>query len=232
MAPGLLPSDTQVRLRALLTSHAPSQPVALVPSLVAPAARDELPVWEAAEAALGGPLPAPFWAVPWPGAQALARVLLDGTLDVRGRVVVDIGCGSGIAGIAAARAGAATVVCVDVDPLAVQVALLVAADNGVVVQGRVADPIVAGAELPAGTDVVLAGDLVYNVELGACLVQRARVWRARGIDVVLADSGRPFFDPDGAAAVARFDVAVPLCVEGVARRTVTVYRHGRVDGGG
>jgi len=223
-----LPSDAPVRLRALLARHAPSRPTPLVPSLRAPAAVDELPLWQAAEAAFGGPLPAPFWAVAWPGAQALARGVEDGVVAVVGRVVFDVGCGSGLAGVAAARAGAARVVVVDVDPLAVQVALLVAADHGVVVHGVVADPITGDDDLivgPGGADVVLAGDVVYNVDVGAALVQRARAWRAAGKDVVLADSGRPFFDADGAAVLARHDVPVPFAVEGVASRSVTLYRH-------
>lgn len=220
-----LPDDTPARLRALLSVHAPLRPATLVPSLLAPAAVDELPLWQAAEAAFGGPLPAPFWAVAWPGAQALARAIADGIVDVKGRVVVDVGCGSGLAAIAAAKHGAARAIAVDVDPLAVQVALLSAADNGAAIEARAADPVLGEDDVIEGADVVLAGDLVYNVDVGARLVERARSWRARGMDVVLADSGRPFFSADGAPALARFDVAVPLAVEGVSVRTVTVYRH-------
>jgi predicted nicotinamide N-methyase len=239
-----LPDDTPARLLALLSTHAPFAPAPLVPTLRAPAAVDELPLWQAAELAFGGPLPAPFWAVAWPGAQALARAIVDGVVDVEGRVVVDIGCGCGLAAIAAAKHGAARVTAVDVDPLAVQVALLCADENGAAENGAaengaagssaaikacVGDPIMgdddAIADVIASADVVLAGDLVYNVDTGARLVQRARSWRAAGKDVVLADSGRPFFDADGAPVVARHDVAVPFAVEGVTRRTVTVYRH-------
>ncbi len=223
-----LPDDTPTRLRALLVAHAPLRPAPLVPALLAPAAVDELPLWQAAEAAFGRTLPAPFWAVAWPGAQALARAIADGAIDVRGRRVVDIGCGAGLAAVAAAKHGAASVVAVDVDPLAVAVARLVAADNGAAIEARTADPIMGddddAIDVIDGADVVLAGDLVYNVEVGARLVQRVRSWRARGKDVVLADSGRPFFDADGAPAIARFDVAVPFAVEGVTTRTVTVYR--------
>ena len=225
-----LPEDAPARLRALLSAHAPLRPASLVPTLLAPAAVDELPLWQAAEDVFGGPLPAPFWAVAWPGAQALARAISDGVVDVAGRVVVDLGCGCGLAAIAAARHGAARAIAVDVDPLAVQVALLCAAengaaDNGAAIDARVADPILGDDDIVADADVVLAGDLVYNVDVGARLVERARTWRARGKDVVLADSGRPFFSADGAPAIARFDVAVPFAVEGVTRRSVTVYRH-------
>jgi predicted nicotinamide N-methyase len=212
-------------LVALLAAHAPFRPVPLVPRLCAPTADDELPLWQAAEDLLGMRLAAPFWAVAWPGAQALARAITDGLVDVRGRIVVDLGCGSGVAGIAAARAGAERVVAVDIDPLAVEVASLCAAANGVFVHGCVVDPIAGDDHIVTSADVVLAGDVIYNVDTSALLSERVRSWRTRGVDVVLADSGRPFFEADGALPVARYEVEVPRAVEGVTSRVVTVYRH-------
>lgn len=61
---------------------------------------------------------------------ALCLEWLDGQ-DVRGRRVVDYGCGSGILGIAAALLGAAAVECVDNDPLALEATASNAARNGV-----------------------------------------------------------------------------------------------------
>ncbi len=43
--------------------------------------------------------------------------------DVRGRAVADLGCGSGILGLGAALLGARKVICLDVDPRAVEVAV-------------------------------------------------------------------------------------------------------------
>jgi predicted nicotinamide N-methyase len=215
----------RARLSALLEAHAPFVPAPLLPSVVVPMAQDELPVWQGAEEIFGGPLPAPFWAVAWPGAQALARAVAVGLVPVAGRVVVDVGCGSGLAAVVAARHGAARVLAIDVDPVAVDVALLTAAANDVVVGGITGDPIAGDDGLLADADVVLLGDVVYNVDTAARLVQRVRAWRAAGKDVVLADSGRPFFSADGAPTLAAFDVDVPRAVEGVARRRVTVYRH-------
>lgn len=40
--------------------------------------------------------------------------------DVRDKVVLDLGCGSGVIGILAARRGARSVICADIHPLAVQ----------------------------------------------------------------------------------------------------------------
>lgn len=68
----------------------------------------------------------PYWAFCWGGGQALARWILDNPQAVRGRAVLDFGAGSGVAGIAAAKSGAARVMCVDVD----QDALLACEHNG------------------------------------------------------------------------------------------------------
>ena len=70
----------------------------------------------------------PYWAFCWGSGQALARWLLDHPDEVRGRRVVDFGSGSGVAGIAAAMAGAREVVAVDVDPAARAAVLAEGAD--------------------------------------------------------------------------------------------------------
>lgn len=57
-------------------------------------------------------------------------------LDLRGRRVLDVGTGTGVLGIAAARLGAATVVAIDTDPLAVAAARANAARNGVALDVR------------------------------------------------------------------------------------------------
>ncbi len=63
----------------------------------------------------------PYWAFCWGGGQALARWVLDHPRVVAGRHVIDFGAGSGVAGIAAALAGAGSVLAVDIDPDALQV---------------------------------------------------------------------------------------------------------------
>jgi predicted nicotinamide N-methyase len=57
-----------------------------------------------------------YWAFCWGSGLALARYLLQTPERVRGRSVLDLGSGSGIAAIAAARAGAARVTACDIDP--------------------------------------------------------------------------------------------------------------------
>ena len=51
----------------------------------------------------------PYFGCVWPGARALAGYVLDQS-DLRGRTVLEIGCGLAIPGILAARAGAAVTV--------------------------------------------------------------------------------------------------------------------------
>lgn len=75
--------------------------------------------------------------------------------DVQGATVADIGCGSGILSVAAMRAGAAKVVAVDLDPIAVEATIENARRNGVAVEAIVGDGFAAVAEC-GPFDIVLA----------------------------------------------------------------------------
>lgn len=108
----------------------------------------------------------PFWAFCWGSGQALARYLLDHPERVRGRAVVDLGTGSGIVALAAARAGAARVVALDLDPVARKAARLNAALNGLEIE--------TAAEAPARWDLLLAADVLYETGLRDWLLGPAR----------------------------------------------------------
>jgi ribosomal protein L11 methyltransferase len=69
-----------------------------------------------------------------------------------GESVLDIGCGSGILAVAAARLGAGRVVAIDIDPGAAEVTRSNAAANGVTVDASTA-PV---ADVPGTFDIVLA----------------------------------------------------------------------------
>jgi predicted nicotinamide N-methyase len=132
--------------------------------------------------------PAPYWAFCWGAGQALARHLLDHPELVRDRRVVDFGAGSGVAGIAAARAGAASVIAVDTDPMALRVAACNAARNGV--------PLLRAAEVPDEWDVLLASDVLYESGNDR-LLQAAAIG---GRTILLSDplrhgSARPDLEP-------------------------------------
>ena len=126
---------------------------------------------------------APYWAFAWPGGQATARYLLDHPESVRGRRVLDIGAGSGLAAIAAMQAGAAHALAADIDPMAAIAIDLNARANGVAVETLTAD--ILGAMPPA--DLVLMGDLVYEPEMAIRVAALLETIARGGADVLVAD---------------------------------------------
>lgn len=108
----------------------------------------------------------PFWAFCWGAGQALARYIIDHPYVVAGRRVVDFGAGSGVAAIAAARAGALQACAVDIDPMAQRMALRNARLNGVRVD--LAD------RLPESWDLLLASDVMYEEQTCRWLLGLAR----------------------------------------------------------
>ena len=74
---------------------------------------------------------APYWAYLWPGGAALIAHLAANPALVSGQRVLDLGAGSGLVGIAAARLGAAQVLASETDPVATEVLQMNAALNGV-----------------------------------------------------------------------------------------------------
>ena len=73
----------------------------------------------------------PYWCFCWASGLVLARWLAEHPEWVRGKRVLDFGAGSGVAAIAAAKAGALDVVACDLDPLAIAACRANAALNGV-----------------------------------------------------------------------------------------------------
>ncbi|XP_029290051.1 electron transfer flavoprotein beta subunit lysine methyltransferase isoform X2 [Cottoperca gobio] len=61
------------------------------------------------------PFEDPYWAIYWPGGQALSRFLLDNPSVCGGKTVLDLGSGCGATAIAAKLCGAAHVVANDID---------------------------------------------------------------------------------------------------------------------
>ena len=209
------------RLFELLDTHAPFAPVPGLPALSTWSTDDELPLWQALERETGAPVGVPYFAIAWPSARVLAQALLDGTLEVRGQRVADVGCGSGLVACAAMRAGARAAVALDVDPLAVLLAQELARRHGVAVEGRAGDPLAEPGIVDA--DVILCADLVSRAAQAAPFASAVSAWRTRGARVVLADSGRPFFDPQGMPLLLSYDVPVSSRVDGAGHRVVSVF---------
>jgi predicted nicotinamide N-methyase len=76
----------------------------------------------------------PYWSFCWASGLAMARYLAEQPHWVAGKRVLDFGAGSGVAAIAAAKAGALEVVACDLDPLAIDACRANAALNGVELQ--------------------------------------------------------------------------------------------------
>jgi ribosomal protein L11 methyltransferase len=95
------------------------------------------------------------------GAHATTRLCLELLLETRRGALLDVGCGSGVLAIAAARVGFAPVLAVDHDPQAVEATLANAAANGVTIEARRADAL---RDAHPVADVVVANVALEPVE--------------------------------------------------------------------
>jgi predicted nicotinamide N-methyase len=188
-------------------------------------ADDALGLWQQTEDELGAGQPPPFWAFAWPGGQALARYVLDHAGLVAGRSVLDLGSGSGLVAIAAAMAGAATVLASEVDPLAVAAIGLNALANGAsapAIVGDVLDGDGGDGGDGAGADVILAGDVWYSRPLAERVLGFLDRAMARGASVLTGDIGRTFLPRDKFRVLDARDIPVMAELEdsGVKRTMV------------
>jgi predicted nicotinamide N-methyase len=166
----------------------------------------------------------PFWAFAWAGGQALARHVLDHPRLVAGRRVLDLASGSGIVGIAAAKAGAAAVVASDSDARARVAATRNAALNGVeldVVGDLVGDE---AEDVELDIDVVLAGDVFYEQPMARLMGEFLDEAVAAGVDVLVGDPGREYLPRRRVTALATYDVPETADLEGRAVTPTAVHR--------
>lgn len=98
----------------------------------------------------------PYWAFAWAGGVALSKYLLSHPEKVTGKRVLDFGCGSGLAGVVAAKLGAASVDCCDLDEMALHAAQLNAEKNGVII-----NPIIDWQD--NDYDCLIAADVLYDL---------------------------------------------------------------------
>ncbi len=197
-------------------------PPPLCPELKLHLAGPVTPLWEATEKTLEREgLPPPYWAFAWPGGQALARHLLDNPGMVAGKRVLDFAAGCGIAGIAAARAGAARVTASDLDAFARAAIRLNAGLNGVAVEASAEDFTSGGG---AAFDAILAGDVCYERAMAESVWPWLKKQAACGVDVWLADPGRAYLPQEDLREVARYAVPTTLELEDRIERQTAVYR--------
>lgn len=199
----------------------------LVPELRLYLAEESLPIWRKSEEELGeNNLPPPYWAFAWAGGQALARFILDEPDHVIGRKVLDLGCGSGLAGLAAARAGALHVVAADIDAFALAAVQLNASANGLTLTTTSADLLVHAPDSSWG--VVLVGDLFYERELATRVERFIDAAQLTGALVLVGDPQRSYFPRGRFTAVAEYTVPVTRELEDAEIKRTCVWRLGTV----
>jgi len=190
----------------------------LVPEIELYLASEVVPLWRATEEELAiAGVPPPYWAFAWAGGQALARYVLDHPQTVQGKRVLDIGAGSGLVGLAAAKAGAAHVLAADIDAFACAAIRLNAAANALEIAVTQEDMIGA----PTDWDVILVGDLFYERPLA----ERLLAWLGPlNVPALLGDPGRNYFPKERTEKLARYSVATTRDLEDREIRETGVYR--------
>lgn len=121
----------------------------------------------------------PYWCFCWASGLVLARWLAEHPEWVRGKRVLDFGAGSGVAALAAARAGALEVVACDLDPLALEACRANAALNGVTLSYS-ADFFAEADRF----DLIIVADVLYDRANLPLLDQ----FLSRGRQALVADS--------------------------------------------
>lgn len=211
--------DHQAFIRANTALMAPP----LVPEIRLHLAEESLPIWRKTEEELGEMnVPPPYWAFAWAGGQALARYILDNPAVTAGRAVLDLGCGSGLSGIAAARVGATRVLAADIDAFALAATRLNAAANAVEIATTAVD-VLATPPDPAWR-VILVGDLFYERALATLVETFIDRAGANGALVLIGDPQRSYFPKGRFTSVAEYSVPVTRELEDAEIKRTSVWR--------
>jgi predicted nicotinamide N-methyase len=194
----------------------------LVPEIRLHLATEMTPLWQATEDSLmRGAVPPPFWAFAWAGGQALARYVLDHPEITVGRSVLDFGSGSGLVAIAAAKAGARTVLAAEIDHFAAAAIAANALLNAVAVEVTTAD-VTNTTDLD--WDIVTAGDVCYEREMAERAVPWLRALAGNGCLVLLGDPGRGYLPAAGLAERARYLVPTSREIEDRDARETAIWQ--------
>ena len=159
-----------------------------------------------------------YWVFCWASGQVLARYLLDHPEQVKGKRVLDFGCGSGVVAIAAAAAGAGEVIACDIDPLALEATKINAQLNGV-------DVVLSDDyfSIEKEINLIIVADVLYDRENFPWLQRFVE----RAPQVLIADSRVKNFDHPPYAQIGKMDsCTLPDLDESAEFRDVRIYQAG------
>ena len=211
-------ADPVAFIRANTLLHEPP----LIPEVKLHLASEIVPIWQMTEEELQeNGLPPPFWAFAWAGGQALSRYILDHPDVVRGKRVLDFGSGSGLIGIAAMKAGAASVLAADIDPFAAAAIRLNAEVNNVSLLETM-DNLVGSVN--QGWDVILIGDMCYERPLAESIEIWVRGLMAEGAEAFIGDPGRTYLPKSGLEKVISYAVMTTRELEDTDVRNTSVWK--------
>jgi predicted nicotinamide N-methyase len=206
---------------AFILGHTRLQPVSHAPEISLWLADEITPIWRLTEEELGEMgVPPPFWAFAWAGGQALARYLLDHPGAVGGRRVLDLAAGSGLVGIAAMKAGAASALCADIDPFC-QAAVALNAQANAVALDFTADNLLDRD--PPPVDLICAGDVFYERPMAEAVIAWLKTARAQGTEVLIGDPKRSYFPKGELIQLAEYEVPTTRELEDQAVKRSGVY---------
>lgn len=207
---------------AFIRANTRLRAVPLAPEIVLLVADEAVPLWHKTEEEIGeAGLPPPFWAFAWAGGQALARHVLDHPEIVRDKTVLDLASGSGLVGIAAMKAGAASVTVADIDAFACAAAMLNAAENGVTVS--ICQDDLLAAQPIDGWDVIVAGDIFYERDTAQRAFDFLEGRAACGATVLIGDPGRSYLPRDKLRRIADYSVPVTRDLEDAEIKQTAVW---------
>ncbi len=215
-----MPRPSPANRRAFVRRATRLQPVPDLPGVRLHLADDVAVASRLAAAELGQSDPGlPFWAFAWAGGLGIARYLAEHPDEVAGRRVIDVGSGSGLCAIVAARAGAGSVRALDIDPLSEAAVALNARINRVHVGFTRIDPLSAP---PPPCDVILAGDVCYEQTMGTRMIEWLQTAASHGTRVLIGDPGRKYLPP-GLQRLATYRVRTTLELENAAVKDTYVF---------
>jgi predicted nicotinamide N-methyase len=206
---------------AFIRANTRLTPVRTIPEIRLHTAHEATGLWRLGEPNEdGSDPPPPYWAFPWAGGMALARYILDRPESVAGRRVLDLGAGSGLVAIAAAKAGARHVIAAEIDRYAIAALGLNAIANGAAVV-VLADDLTG--DPPPAVDIVTVGDLFYESALAERVMAFLDRCLAAGIEVLIGDPRRAYLPYARLRLLAEYSVPDVGEVEDTATKLSAVF---------